>query len=38
MAKRIVNELRNTAELMHGLDKGIVRRAVVEGLLLLSVI
>ena len=32
MTKRVMDELRDTAELMHGLNKRIVRRAVVEGL------
>ena len=32
MAQRVVDDFRNTAELMHSLDEWIVWRAVVEGL------
>jgi hypothetical protein len=38
VAERVVNKLRDTAELVHSLDKGVVGRTVVEGLSQMSVI
>jgi hypothetical protein len=37
MTERVVNKLRDTAELVHSLDEGIVGRTVVEGLSQMSV-